>query len=124
MAELGRRKVNITQMHVRENYGVGKASWFGAPLRSIIKLDPLSFRIFAQASQLCSISIKSFEVTSITCSCRTARATRDFLQQHNIRIMLWPVLSPGLNPIEHLWDEIQRKLTKSKENSMKRDQGR
>ena len=40
----------------------------------------------------------------------TARANRDFLQQHNTKIMLWSALIPDLNPIEHLWDEIQRKL--------------
>ena len=33
----------------------------------------------------------------------TARATRDFLQQNNVNVMNWP----DLNPIEHLWDEIQ-----------------
>ena len=33
-----------------------------------------------------------------------------FLQQHNIRVLPWPALSPDLNPIEHLWDEVQRRL--------------
>jgi hypothetical protein len=40
----------------------------------------------------------------------TARATRDFLQQNNVNVMNWPALSPDLNPIVHLWDEIQRRL--------------
>ena len=40
----------------------------------------------------------------------TAEATRDFLQQHNIRIMSWPTLSLDLNPTEHLWDKILTKL--------------
>ena len=40
----------------------------------------------------------------------TARATRNFLQQHNIKIMSWPALSLDLNPIDNIWDGIQRKL--------------
>lgn len=39
-----------------------------------------------------------------------ARATTDFLQQHNIEILPWPALSPDFNPIEHFWDEVQRRL--------------
>ena len=48
----------------------------------------------------------------------TARASRDFLQQHNIRIMPWPAKSPDLNPTEHLWDEIQRKLNEVRPRPM------
>ena len=39
-----------------------------------------------------------------------ALATQAFLAQHNITTMDWPALSPDLNPIEHLWDEIQRMI--------------
>ena len=48
----------------------------------------------------------------------TTRATRDFPQQHNIRIMPWPAFSSDLNPIEHLWNEIQRKLNEVRPRPM------
>ena len=75
--------VNVTQICDGERLmGLAKASSFGEPSRSIIKLDLLSFRILAQvevmASRLWGISIKSFDftfcpildVTSITCFSR------------------------------------------------------
>ena len=42
----------------------------------------------------------------------TARLTANFLQQHNIRVMPWPLLSPDLNPIEHFWDALQRQINR------------
>ena len=48
----------------------------------------------------------------------TARDSNDFLQQHNMRIMPWPAQSPDLNPTEHLWDEIQRKLNEVRPRPM------
>ena len=40
----------------------------------------------------------------------TANMTRNFLTQNNINTLPWPALSPDLNPIEQLWDRIDRDI--------------
>ncbi|KAL4224672.1 hypothetical protein ACF0H5_015369 [Mactra antiquata] len=39
----------------------------------------------------------------------TARVTTAFLANNNVNVLPWPALSPDLNPIEHIWDEIGRR---------------
>ena len=39
----------------------------------------------------------------------TARVTANFLAQNNVNVLPWPALSPDMNPIEHIWDELGRR---------------
>ena len=39
-----------------------------------------------------------------------ARVVTDFLTQQNVNVLPWPAVSPELSPIEHAWDEMERRL--------------
>ena len=39
-----------------------------------------------------------------------ARICRQFLNRNNVNAVPWPAVSPDMNPIEHIWDYLGRKV--------------
>ena len=39
-----------------------------------------------------------------------ARICRQFLNRNLVNVLPWPAVSPGMNPIEHIWDYLGRKV--------------
>ena len=46
--------------------------------------------------------------------CHTSKLTKGWLDQQKILTMKWPLYSPDLNPIEHIWAWIKAHLHKKK----------
>ena len=43
----------------------------------------------------------------------TARVVQQFLTQNNVNVLPWPARSPDMSAIEHVWDEMDRRLRRS-----------
>ena len=40
----------------------------------------------------------------------TIRTCMAYLQQEGVEVLPWPAFSPDLSPIQHLWDELDKRV--------------
>ncbi|CAF2093173.1 unnamed protein product [Rotaria magnacalcarata] len=43
----------------------------------------------------------------------TSRVVKNSLDKQYVKRLIWPPFSPDMNPMEHLWDELERRMKKT-----------
>lgn len=90
-------------------YGPGDACWFQDKVDAVTYVDVLKDYVFGSRDYH-SMDPTNFVFQQDNARIHTAKITMDYIKKSNIPVMIWPVNSPDLNPIETVWAYLKKQL--------------
>lgn len=83
----------------------------------------VSYRDILQSLVLTSRTVETGEIfQGDDARPHSARVVNEFKQQHQVNPMMWPAYSSGLNPVEYLWNVLDRRLRANLHQAVDLDQ--